>query len=101
MNAPMLDAVYIMSAQTLFARMPFNALIAQMIRADKLMVVGSIKDTAGVSALLPPFVRLKEDTGRQLIVEIVEMDNIRSKIVQHQPQFLPRLGRVDSLERVW
>ena len=28
------------------------------------------------------------------------MDNIRSKIIQHQPQFLPGLGRVDSLERV-
>lgn len=71
-----------------------------MIRADQLVVVGGVEDAAGVSALLPPFVRLEDDAGRQLIVEIVEMDNIWSKIVQHQPQFLPGLGRINGLERV-
>ena len=78
-----------MSTQTLFARVSFYPLITQMIRADQLMVVGGVEDAAGLSALPPPLVRLKEDAGRQLIVEIVEMDNIRSKIIQHQPQLLP------------
>lgn len=73
---------------------------AHMIRADQLVVVGRVEDAAGVSDLLPPFVCLKEDAGRQLIVEIVEMDNIRSKIIQHQPQLLPGLGRINGLERV-
>ena len=99
-NAPMLDAVYIMSTQTLFARVSFYPLITQMIRADQLMVVGGVEDAAGLSALPPPLVRLKEDAGRQLIVEIVEMDNIWSKIIQHQPQLLPGLGGINSLERI-
>ena len=99
MDALVPDAGGRLPAEAVFADLTIHP-AAHMVRADQLVVVGSVEDAAGLSALPPPLVRLKEDAGRQLIVEIVEVDNIRSKIIQHQPQLLPGLGGINGLERV-
>ena len=88
-----------MPAQTFFAVFPGIGVVAHMVGAHQLKVVGSIDHPAGM-ALLPPFCDFQQNGGGQLVIEVVEVAHVRLKILQHQPQLPPGLGGINGLDGI-
>ena len=95
-NAPALETILKMSAQAFFTVLPGYGISALMVRANQLIVVGGIDHPAGMPFLLP-ISQLQKDAGCQLEVEVVQMANIRLKILQHLPQLFAGIGGINGL----
>ena len=99
-NALALGAVEIMPADALLAHLARRRIHQHMVGADELIVVRRVDDPHGVPRLLLPAPCLNDNGRRELIVEVVEVDDIRPEIVEDEPQFPSRLARVNGFQRV-
>ena len=57
-------------------------------------------DLTVLSSLFPPLDDFRGGLRGQLVVEIVQVADIRLEVIQHQPQLLPGLAAVNGLDRV-
>ena len=73
--------------------------IAHMVWTYQLVVMCRENNPTFV-ALSAPFLNFKDDAGCQLVIKIVEMQNLRLEILQHQTQLLPRFRRINRLNRI-
>ena len=71
-----------------------------MIGAYQLTVVGRIQNLTGMSALLLPLADLQDDTGRQLVVKVIDMTHIRLKILQNQADLFPGFCGINGFNRI-
>ena len=71
-----------------------------MIRTNQLVVMCREDDLTILSSLLTPLDDFQDDRRGQLVVEVVQMADIRLEIIQHQPQLLPGLAAVNGLDWV-
>lgn len=69
MNALAFYAIQEVPAQAFLAILAGVGVIAHMVWADKLVIVGREDNTAGM-ALLAPFLNFQDNAGCQLIVEV-------------------------------
>ena len=99
-NALALHAVQKMTADALFADLALTGVEQLVIGTDQLEIVGGEHDAAGISRLPLPLDDLHDHGGGQLVIEVVQMDDLRLKIVQHQAELLSGLCGVDRLQGV-
>lgn len=71
-----------------------------MVRADQLVVMCREDDLTISSGLLAPLHDFQDDGRGQLVVEVVQVTDIRLEVVQHFPQLHPCFLAVDGLDRV-
>ena len=67
-----------------------------MVRAHQLIIMCS-KNNLAFIPLFAPFLDFQNNTGRQLIIEVIYMKDVRFKIIQYKAQFFPRLCGIDGL----
>ena len=71
-----------------------------MVGANELIIVRRINDPALSPGGLPPFYDFQDNGRRQLIIEVVDMTDIRLKILQDQTELPPGLPAVDRLNGI-
>ena len=80
-----------MSADALLASLPRVRVHQHVVRADELIIVRSENNSAGSPGLLLPLLDLKNDGGRELIIEVIEMAHIRRKVIENEADLLSGL----------
>ena len=85
-----------MTAKTLFAVFPCIGVVQHMVWAHKLVIMGRENDTAFTACLFPPFIDLEDDGRRQLIIKVVQMTDIRFKVLKYEPDLFCGFARVDG-----
>jgi len=93
-------AVHKVTAEALLTVLMGHRIVQHMVRTDELVVMRRENDLALMPSLFPPFDDLQDDRRSQLVVEVVQMADIRLEIIQHKPQFLPSLTAVNRLDWV-
>ena len=99
-DALALGAVHEATVETLLTVLMGYRIVQHMVRTDELVVMCRENGLALMPSLFPPLDDLQDDRRGQLVVEIVQMANIRLEVIQHQPQLLPGLAAVNGLDRV-
>ncbi len=88
------------AAQALLADFPGVGVEQLVVGTDQLEIVSRVHDPALAGTFLLPFHDLDDDRRRELIVEVVDMDDIRLEIIQDNADFPTGLPRIDCPEGV-
>lgn len=100
MDALAFHAVHEMAAEALLTVLVGVQIVQHVVRADQLVVMCREDDLAISSGLLAPLHDFQNDGRCQLVVEVVQVTDIRLEVVQNFSQLHPCLLAVDCLDRV-
>ena len=99
-DAPAFHAVHEMAAEALLAVLVGVRIVQHVVRADQLVVMCREDDLTISSGLLAPLHDFQNDGRCQLVVEIIQVTDIRLEVVQNFSQLHPCFLAVDGLDRV-
>lgn len=74
--------------------------ITHMVGTNQLIVMRSVKNLTAYACFLPPTLDLQDNTGCQLIIEIIQVADLRLKIFQNLPQFPSCFKGIDDFDGV-
>ena len=100
MDALTLGAVHKVTAEALLTVLMGHRIIQHMVRTDQLVIMCRENDLTLMPSLFPPLHDLQDDRRGQLVVEVIQMADIRLEVIQHQPQLLPGFAAVNSFDRI-
>ena len=99
-DAAAFGAVPKVSPQALFADGVGIGVLHHVVGADQLTVMGGVEDFTFVPGLTLPLSDFQDDTGGQLVVEIIQVAYVWLKILQNQADLFPGFGGIDGLDGV-
>ena len=100
MDALAFHAVHEMAAKALLTVLVGVRIVQHVVRADQLVVMCREDDLAISSGLLAPLHDFQDDGRSQLVVEVVQVTDIRLEVVQNFSQLHPCFLAVDGLDWV-
>ena len=77
-----------------------DRIVQHMVGTYELIIMRRKDNPAFSPAVLPPFYDFQDNGRRQLIIEVVDMTDVRLKILQDQTELPPGLPAVDRLNRI-
>jgi len=99
-DAHTFHAVHKMAAEALLTVLVGVRIVQHVVRADQLVVMCREDDLTLSSGLLAPLHDFQDDGRCQLVVEVVQVTDIRFEVVQNFPQLHSCFLAVDGLDRV-
>ena len=89
-----------MAAETFLTVLVGVRVVQHVVWADQLVVVGRKDDLTFLSRLLTPLHNFQNDGRGQLVVEVIQVTDIRLEVVQNFSQLHSCFLAVDGLDRV-
>ena len=93
-------AVHEMAAEALLTVLVGVRIVQHVVRADQLVVMCREDDFTISSGLLPPLHDFQDDGRCQLVINVVQVTDIRLEVIQNFSQLHPRFLAVDSFDGV-